>query len=459
MAVIRRHLLCSMLIGIMGAAVPLPSSGAGPGNIGTCNEVGDFSAALLGKAVNKAADDMTSQAGRRALLAIYENARRNHPKFPVGVRNPLFTSRAESASLRNIGVLQTLKHLTLIRDAVIAPTEALVGGDTAGAWAAFGSFAADESVNAGLSLVLGPVPAFAAASALKVYRESVDTLKQETCLLNIDLEFYAVTMSDPEMKKRQGKQRLEYYINGYLVGGGPSPVGTDRAAHRERAQCFLEQHLSPELLSTVVSTGSRNPLWQFVEAVSGSGALINNPAYATAIQTMLIHFDQLQALEASRRDLAALSRDPGYQALKAATEAITPEEGEDLVGRICAAAVEIERGKRGAATPGPAPGSLTAGWAGSWTGTFTNDKGGKGTVRLQLSTSGQTLTGSYQGHVISNVSVSSGGASWEVRPWLHCKGVRHTMTASGSPGSASGTYTVFGCSDGRDYAGTVTWRR
>jgi len=114
-------------------------------DISKCVDVPDITTEALDAAVTKVADDMVSGAGKEALLAIYHNARRNHPKFPFTDVNPLFTSRAESAALRNVAILQTLKHLTAIRDGFIAPVEALVQGDEAGALAAIKKFSGDQA--------------------------------------------------------------------------------------------------------------------------------------------------------------------------------------------------------------------------------------------------------------------------------------------------------------------------
>jgi len=308
-------------------------------DISKCVDVPDITTEALSAAVTKVADDMVSEAGKQALLAIYRNARQNHQKFPFTDVNPLFTSRVESASLRNVAILQTLKHLTTIRDGFIAPVEALVHGDEAGTWAALKKFSGDQALSFGAALVLPATPAAAAVTAIKIYNKSVETLQNETCLLNIDLEYYALTMADSPMKSLTGKERVRYYTDNYLVGGGKAPDGLNRAVHRERAQCFLKQHLDPKLSSTVIDSGSYNPFARFVDAISGSGyADSKNPstvAYRTSVQTMLGHFDRLAKMEKSRSHLAKVSQESGYRAIKSLAYAITPEMAKELGGLIC----------------------------------------------------------------------------------------------------------------------------
>ena len=341
----QRSILGCIAVAIVFTLLFMLHPSPGHAGVSSCNQLSDrdFTAAVLDKAISHVADTMTDGAGRRALLWIYQNARQNHPRFPLGIKSPFFTSRAESVSLSNIGIFQTLKHLTTIRDAVIAPAEALVAGDKAGAWSAFSNFASDKALSGVLGLAFSPGPAAIISAALKVYKESVETLQQETCLLNIDLEYYALTMSDPRMRTMKGKERVSYYINNYLVGAGKAPDKLDRAIHRERAQCYLEQHLSSDLINTEISSGRSDPFGIFVDAVSGIG--YKNNAYRTAIQSMLSHFDKLQSLEASRRSLVNLRRDSGYRAIKAATESISQHEGEDLIGRICVAVSELQQEK------------------------------------------------------------------------------------------------------------------
>jgi len=188
-------------------------------------------------------------------------------------------------------------------------------------------------------MVLPATPAAAAVTAIKIYNKSVETLQNETCLLNIDLEYYALTMADSPMKSLTGKQRVRYYTDNYLVGGGKAPDGLERAVHRERAQCFLKQHLDPKLSSSVIDSGSSNPFARFIDAVSGIGrADSKNPstvAYRTSVQTMLGHFDRLAAMEKSRSNLAKVRQESGYRAIKTLAYAITPEMARELAGLIC----------------------------------------------------------------------------------------------------------------------------
>jgi hypothetical protein len=98
-------------------------------------------------------------------------------------------------------------------------------------------------------------------------------------------------------------------------------------------------------------------------------------------------------------------------------------------------------------------------WNGNWSGQFQNSKGGSGQVGLTLSGSDHKVTGTYFGHNISNGAADDLVITWEVIPWFQCQGVRHRMDMSPDYQSASGTYSVFGCSDGQDYTGTVVWTR
>ncbi len=310
-------------------------------DISKCVDVPDFTSEALSAAVTKAADETLDAVGKQAVLEFYENARRNHPKFPFTDVNPLFTSSAKSESLRNVAILQSLNHLTKIRDGFIAPVEALVSGDNPGALAAVTKFAGDEALTYSAGLALGPVAGPVLVAAIKIYNKSVETLQNETCLLNIDLEYYALTMADSPMKNLKGKARVQYYTDNYLVGGGEAPDGLDRSIHRERAQCFLKQHLNPKLSKSVIDSGgwSFNPFSRFTDAISGSGSPgSRNPetvAYRTSVQTMLGHFDRLAAMEESRRKLRKVSQDPSYRAIKTLAYAITPEMAQKLAGLIC----------------------------------------------------------------------------------------------------------------------------
>lgn len=251
---------------------------------------------LWKKAFDKAVQDALTGMGKSQLLRMYQAAR---------ARGDF----ADARWMKNSTTIQQLKYLNEWL-AVFQTAEAYHAGDVD----ELKKILQTTAKGAGLTFTGGvlegagiaSMPVFGAAVvALEIANISAKELEHQTCLLDIDLEFYDF-LDDPALQTEGGRGRINHYLTRYILGG----LGNDLAIHRRRFQCYINEVLPPSERFDVSSLWVRNPAQQFVDALPGSE---RNRQLSVAATVMLDEFNAKRRLEEKRRELRDLMQRPEYK--------------------------------------------------------------------------------------------------------------------------------------------------
>jgi hypothetical protein len=304
---------------------------------------------LLQKAFDKAVEDTLDASGKAAIRRLQEAMAANPQAFDGLIPgSPAFIKFPDNAP----AVMKSIEAI-----------EALAAAD----YKKLGGMAAEVGSQAVLA-ALGVPLAGEIVATVQIAKLSFDELKNQECLLDIDIAYYRF-LQDPLLDSRS-PGRVDRYLNSYIKGAGTDPYGGDIATNRRRLQCYIDKELPGSRVD--ISTVSDGPsvMNPFNAIVDAEAAVAFREKLKTPLAAMLSDFTARQKLEQTKQQAAAYLARADYQALKA----VLPALGNYplLADAICAAYKKLVAdtstgggGTAGGTTGGSKPPVTTKGAGGS----------------------------------------------------------------------------------------------
>jgi len=143
---------------------------------------------------------------------------------------------------------------------------------------------------------------------VQIAKLSFDELKNQECLLDIDIAYYASCRTRWLDSRNPG--RVDRYLNNYIKGRGTDPYGGDIATNRRRLQCYIDKELPGSRVD--ISTVSDGPsvMNPFSAVTDATAAVAFRERLATPLAAMLSDFTARHKLEQTKQQAAAISRAP-----------------------------------------------------------------------------------------------------------------------------------------------------
>jgi hypothetical protein len=232
------------------------------------------------------------------------------------------------------------------------------------------------------------LPVSVLMQTLKTIKESYEELEHQDCLLNIDIGFYRF-LEDKTLRwqKKDGQPgrmpnaAVDYYLAGYIRGGGPVLKGEGtREDHRRILQCFVNEEMPESERIDISSLGPSSDdgglfgnFPSVFDRVGDALTSIENPQLRVPVNVMLRDFNVRADLMEQSRRLQDIVNDPRFEEVNILAKAmeVSALAAEWLCARMS----------------GPDPALV-----GTWSGDFAIDGEPVFPLRLEIAGDG-TVTG------------------------------------------------------------------
>ena len=262
---------------------------------------------LLSKAFDKTVEDIQDEAGKAALKL-----------WLKGSGEPGALARIASPAFKTI-----LENISKVQKA-IETIEAIAAADLKKLGQLLVETGSEQLLAAGGVPFAGQIVATA-----QIVKLSYDELKDQQCLLNVDMAYY--TFLDDKKMMSGSVPDAKYFVDHYIRGEGQVPVGSaSRNTHRKYLQCYLDQEINSKVprdqqIKVYQETPwplSLLPSSPFTQIPGAELAAAYPERVQTAARIMLNDFANRRKLDEEQKKLAALVNSADFRAARAAVAAL-----------------------------------------------------------------------------------------------------------------------------------------